>query len=264
MGYRSLAVTVQDGIALVKFNRPDKLNALTFDTYRDIPEVARDLDKDPRVRAVVLTGEGRGFCSGGDVDDIIGELLKMDTARLLEFTHMTGEATKAILRLGKPVVAGVNGVAAGAGAVLAIACDVRVAAESARLAFLFVKVGLAGADMGAAYLLPRLVGMGRAIELLHTGDPVSARDAERIGLVNRVVPNDQVVEASLTFAKKLAQAPPLAFAITKRALHMESTMDLDTAMEYEAQVQALCMMTGDFREGYNAFREKRPSQFVGR
>ena len=264
MPYRSLAVTVQDGVALVKFTRPDKLNALTFDTYLDIPEVAHDLNADPQVRAVVLTGEGRGFCSGGDVEDIISRLLNMDTAGLLGFTHMTGEATKAVLRLKKPVVAGINGVAAGAGAVLAIACDVRVAAESARFAFLFTKVGLAGADMGAAYLLPRLVGMGRAIELLHTGDLVSARDAERIGLVNRVVPDDQVLEASLAFARKLAQAPPLAFAITKRALHMESTMDLDSAIEYESQVQALCMATADFREGYQAFKEKRPTQFAGR
>ncbi|MBI4308267.1 MAG: enoyl-CoA hydratase family protein [Chloroflexi bacterium] len=263
MAYRSLAVTVQDGVALVKFTRPDKLNALTFDTYRDIPEVARDLEADPRVRAVVLTGEGRGFCSGGDVDDIIGALLKMDTAKLLEFTHMTGEATKAVLRLKKPVVAGVNGVTAGAGAVLAIACDVRVAAESARFAFLFTKVGLAGADMGAAYILPRLVGMGRAIEILHTGDIIAARDAERIGLVNRVVPDDQVRETSVAFAKKLAQAPPLAFAITKQALHMEATMGLDAAIEYEAQIQALCMTTADFHEGYNAFKEKRATRFTG-
>ncbi|MBI3271681.1 MAG: enoyl-CoA hydratase family protein [Planctomycetes bacterium] len=249
------------GVATLTLNRPERLNALTFEVYEELRSTFVALSSEPGVRAVILTGAGRGFCSGGDVESIIGRLLDRDYPSLLAFTRLTGALVLAIRRCGRPVVAALNGLTAGAGAVIAAACDVRIAAESARIAFLFTKVGLAGADMGAAWLLPRLIGLGRATELLLTGDFVEAREAERIGLYNRVVPAERVVEEARAWATRLAQGPSFALAMTKELLHREASMDLDSAIEAEAQLQAVCMREANFREAYEAFREKRPPAF---
>jgi enoyl-CoA hydratase/carnithine racemase len=222
------------------------------------------MNGDEKVRAVVLTGAGRAFCSGGDVHDIIGELVKWDAPRLLGFTRMTGELIGNMRRLRAPIVAAVNGVAAGAGAVIALASDFRVMAESAKLAFLFVRVGLAGADMGAAYLLPRLVGLGRATELLMLGDSIPAEACERIGLANRVVPVEKVVAESRALAARLARGPGFALAMTKELLDRELSMTLEQALEAEAQGQQICMLTRDFREAYEAFVARREPKFEGR
>ncbi len=249
------------GVATITLNRPDRRNALTFQTYEELTDVFAALDREPGVRAVVITGAGPGFCSGGDVEEIIGKLLGRDYTGLHEFTRLTGALILAIRRCGRPVVAAVNGVAAGAGAVIAAACDVRIASESARVAFLFTKVGLSGADMGAAWLLPRIVGFGRASEMLLTGDFVEAREAERMGLWNRVVPADRVLPEARAFAEKLAQGPPVALAVTKDLLNRESAMDLFSALKLEAEAQAACMQQPSFREAYEAFRGKRPPRF---
>ncbi len=214
-------------------------------------------------RAVVITGEGRGFCSGGDVEEIIGELQKMKPAQLLEFTRMTGQMIKAIRDCPIPVIAAVNGVAAGAGSVLALASDLRVLADTASFAFLFTKVGLSGADMGAAYLLPRVVGMGRATELLMLGDKVSAQRAVEIGLATEVVPADQLSSRADSLARRLADGPALAYATTKTLISRELDMDLASAVELEASTQALLMLADDHREFYEAWSQKRPPQWKG-
>lgn len=251
-------------VAVLTFQRPDTLNSLTFDVYAELRDEFAALERRPNVRAVVLTGAGRGFCSGGDVNAIIGELLRYDAPRLLEFTRMTGALVQNIRGLHKPVVAAVNGIAAGAGAVIALACDLRVASDRAKFAFLFVKVGLAGADMGAAHLLPRVIGLGRATELLDFGDAVTADEALRIGLVNRVVPHDTLFEDALALAERLARGPTFALGLTKTMLDREHAMDLPAAIEAEAQAQALCLATRDFREAYEAFVAKREPRFDGR
>ncbi|HEU5239584.1 MAG TPA: enoyl-CoA hydratase-related protein, partial [Pyrinomonadaceae bacterium] len=213
------------------------------------------------VRVVVITGTGRAFCSGGDVLDIIGELFKRNMEGLLEFTRMTCELIANIRALPKPVIASLNGTTAGAGACIALASDIRLASEEARIAFLFVKVGLSGADMGAAYLLPRVVGLTKAAELLYTGDFISATEAERIGLYNRVVPADQLAATTTDFAKRLAKGPGFALAKTKEMLNRELDMNLETALECEAQAQAICMQHPDYREAYEAFVGKREAKF---
>jgi enoyl-CoA hydratase/carnithine racemase len=215
------------------------------------------------VRALVITGEGRAFCSGGDVEDIIGELFSRDMQGLLEFTRGTGALIASLRRVRKPVVAAVNGTAVGAGAVIAIACDVRVASDTAKIGFIFPKVGLSGADMGAGYLLPRIVGLGRASELLFTGDVVGAEEALRIGLFNRVVPVAECVRAAQVFAGRLASGPAFAHAMTKEMLEKEHGMTLDQAIEAEAQAQAICMQHPDFRTAFDAWQEKRPIRFAG-
>ena len=255
------AVNQDTAIATITFNRPERLNALTFDVYRELRDLFRGLGEEPRVRAVVLTSAGRAFCTGGDVHDIIGPLLARDDEGRLAFTRLTCDLVSAIRGCPRPVIAAINGTAAGAGAVIAAACDVRVAAASARIAFLFTKVGLAGADMGAAWLLPRLIGFGRASELLLTGDFVAADEAYRIGLVNRVVPDGEALTAAESFGARLARAPANALAVTKDALERETTMDLASALELEAQVQAALMRHPDFREAYEAFRDKRDPRF---
>lgn len=247
------------GVATITLNRPDRLNALTFEAYEELLSAFRGLNTTDDVRAVVITGAGRAFCTGGDVHDIIGPLLKRDAAGLLEFTRMTCDLVLAIRRCSRPVIAALNGTTAGAGAVIATACDIRIAAPSARIAFLFTKVGLSGADMGAAWLLPRIVGLGRATELLMTGEFVSADEALRIGLYNRVVP-DPLAEAR-TLAEALARGPAAAHAITKDAIDREAHMDLAAALEREAHVQAELMLEPDFREAYEAFLAKRPARF---
>jgi enoyl-CoA hydratase/carnithine racemase len=210
---------------------------------------------------VVITGRGRGFCSGGDVEEIIGELFNRDMSGLLEFTRMTCELIRNIRALNKPVIASLNGTVAGAGAVIALACDLRIAAETAKIAFLFVKVGLAGADMGAAFLLPRVVGLSKATEMLYTGDFVSADDALKIGLYNRVVQSNELETETIRWAERLAAGPAVALGMTKAALNRELDMSLETALEAEAEAQAICMLNPDFREAYQAFKEKRAPEF---
>jgi enoyl-CoA hydratase/carnithine racemase len=251
----------ETGVATVTLDRPERLNALTFDVYAELRDTFRSLDTEPGVRAIVITGSGRAFCSGGDVEDIIGPLFERDYEGLLDFTRLTCDLILRIRRCRRPVIAALNGTVAGAGAVIASACDVRVASESAKIAFLFTKVGLSGADMGSAWLLPRIVGLGRASELLFTGDFIDAREAHRIGLYNRVVPAEELETEALALAEKLARGPSFALEITKDALNREAAMDLESALEAEAQAQAACMLSLNFREAYEAFREKRETRF---
>lgn len=249
------------GVATITLNRPERLNALTFDVYAELRDTFRTLDTEPGVRAIVITGTGKGFCSGGDVEDIIGALFARDYEGLLEFTRMTCDLILAIRRCRRPVIAALNGTVAGAGAVIATACDIRIAADSAKIAYLFTKVGLSGADMGAAWLLPRIIGFGRATELLMTGDFIDAAEAHRIGLYHRVVPSAQLAAEARAFAERLARGPSEALAVTKDALNREAAMDLTAALEAEAEAQARCMLHPNFREAYEAFRAKRDARF---
>lgn len=250
-----------NGVATITLNRPERLNALTFEVYRELTDTFAALKTETEVRTVVITGAGRAFCSGGDVHDIIGALFSRDMEGLLAFTRMTCELIANIRALGKPVIASLNGTTAGAGACIALASDLRIASEEAKIAFLFVKVGLSGADMGAAYLLPRVVGLTKATELLYTGDFISAAEAERIGLYNRVVPGDQLAATVGEFADRLARGPAFALAKTKEMLDREANMNLETALECEAQAQAICMQHPDYREAYEAFVGKRAPKF---
>jgi enoyl-CoA hydratase/carnithine racemase len=250
------------GVATITLNRPERLNALTFQVYEELRDAFRALDTEPGVRAVLLTGAGRGFCSGGDVADIIGRLFERDPAGLLAFTRLTCDLILAIRRCRRPVIAALNGTTAGAGAVIAAACDIRIAAETAKIAFLFVRVGLSGADMGAAWLLPRLVGLSHATELLMTGDFITAARAQEIGLYNKVVPANELLPAARSVAEQLAQGPSAALAVTKDALNREASMDLETALAFEAEAQAELMRHPNFRESYDAFVAKRAPRFT--
>lgn len=250
-----------NGVATIRLNRPERLNALTFEVYRELTDTFATLRDEPDVRVVVITGEGRAFCSGGDVHDIIGELFSRDMEGLLEFTRMTCELVENIRSLPKPVIASLNGTTAGAGACIALASDIRIASEQAKIAFLFVKVGLSGADMGAAYLLPRMVGLAKATELLYTGDFIDAHEAERIGLYNRVVTGEQLAATTEELANKLARGPGFALAKTKEMLNRELHMSFKAALECEAQAQAICMQHPDYREAYEAFVAKRDPKF---
>jgi enoyl-CoA hydratase/carnithine racemase len=234
---------------------------LTFDVYRELTDFFADLRAEQNIRVAVITGAGRAFCSGGDVHDIIGELFKRDIEGLLEFTRMTCELVHNIRAAPQPVIASLNGTTAGAGACIALASDIRIASEEAKIAFLFVKVGLSGADMGAAYLLPRVIGLSKATELLYTGEFISAMEAERVGLYNRVVPIDQLASTTREFAERLAQGPAFALAKTKEMLNRELFRSLDTALEAEAVAQAICMQHPDYREAYEAFVAKRKPKF---
>jgi enoyl-CoA hydratase/carnithine racemase len=247
-------------VATITLNRPDRLNALTFEVYEELRDTFRALDAEPGVRAVLLAGAGRAFCSGGDVEDIIGKLLGRDHDALLDFTRLTCDLILSIRQCRKPVVAALHGTVAGAGAVIAAACDFRIAAPGAKIAFLFVKVGLSGADMGASWLLPRIVGLGHATHLLMTGEFIEAQEARRIGLYHRVV-DDAIAEAR-ALAEKLADGPSYALSVTKDALQREAGMDMLAAFEHEGQVQAVCMQSPNFREAYEAFVAKRPPRFV--
>ncbi|MGB9178584.1 MAG: enoyl-CoA hydratase family protein [Pyrinomonadaceae bacterium] len=258
---KSFLYEEQNGVATITLNRPERLNALTFEVYRELTDTFAALRCEEGVRAVVITGAGRAFCSGGDVHDIIGKLFARDIEGLLEFTRMTCEMIRNIRALPLPVIASLNGTTAGAGACIALASDLRIANESARIAFLFVKVGLSGADMGAAHLLPRLVGLAKATELLYTGDFISAQEAERIGLYNRVVAAEELQNATREFAERLARGPSFALAMTKEMLNREMDVSLETALEWEAQAQAICMQHPDYREAYEAFVEKREPKF---
>jgi enoyl-CoA hydratase/carnithine racemase len=261
MAYQSFLYEVDDGVATARLNDSDKLNALTFETYEELERLTRELADDEAVKVLVLTGDGKGFCSGGSVHEIIAKLLNMKGDALYRFTRMTCDVVKNMRNLKKPIIAAVNGVAAGAGAVLALASDFRLASTQARFAFLFVKVGLAGADMGALHLLPRLVGQGRATELVFLGDAIDAQEAWRIGLVNRVVRHENLMPEAYALARRLKDGPLYAIGVTKQLLNREMHMDLEAALEVEARAQAICMETADFREGYTAIVEKRPPRF---
>ena len=253
-----------DGVAVLTLDRPETLNSLTFAVYGQLERLFVDLRTDDRVKAVVLTGAGKGFCSGGSVDEIIGPLLERDLAGTLAFTRMTGAVVRNMLRLDKPVIAAVNGIAAGAGSVLALASDMRVLSEQAKFAFLFTKVGLTGADMGAAWLLPKVIGTGRAMEHLMLGDKITADECLKIGLANRVVPADQVLAEAKSLARRLATGPGLAIGMTKKMVWQEWAMDLDAAIEQEAQAQALLLRASDHREFFDAWNDKRQPAFKGR
>jgi len=250
-------------VVTLRLDRPQALNALTFEVYRELTDTFRALAGREGVRVVVLTGTGRAFCTGGDVRDIIGELLGRDEKALLEFTTLTCDLIRAMRALPRPIVASLNGTVAGAGAALALASDFRLAADTAKIAFLFVKVGLSGADMGAAHLLPRLIGLGRATELLMTGDFIDAAEAFRIGLYNRVVPAAELPAATAALTDGLVRGPLAGLAATKAALEAEVDMDLEAALQAEARVQAGLMRGPDFREGFEAFTERRPPRFEG-
>jgi enoyl-CoA hydratase/carnithine racemase len=258
---KSFLYEVRGGVAWVTLNRPERLNALTFEVYRELTDAFAALQHEEEVRAVVLTGAGRAFCSGGDVRDIIGELQGRDAEGLLEFTRLTCELVRNIRRLRKPVIASLNGTTAGAGACIALAADLRVASPEARIAFLFVRVGLSGADMGAAHLLPRLVGLSKATELLYTGDFITADEALSCGLYNRVVPAEELESETRALAERLARGPSFALAVTKEMLNREMDVSLDAALELEAQAQAVCMRHPDYAEAYRAFTEKREPRF---
>ncbi len=248
-------------VATITLDRPERLNALTFEVYRELRETFEALDHEPGVRSILITGSGKAFCSGGDVEEIIGPLFERDGRGLLEFTRATGALIRAMLRCRRPIVGALNGTVAGAGAVIATACDLRIAAETAKIAYLFTKVGLSGADMGASWLLPRIVGLGRAMEMLMSGDFVDAATAERIGLYHAVVPADRCLAVARERAEKLAAGPSFALEVTKRMLYREAAMDLDAALEAEVEIQAICMQDPNFREAYEAFVAKRKPVF---
>jgi enoyl-CoA hydratase/carnithine racemase len=255
---------VADGVATVTLDRPARLNALTFEAYADLRDLLHELPLRGDSRVLVIRGRGAGFCGGGDVDEIIGELLGMDARDLIGFTRMTGDVIKAMRECPVPIIAGVQGVAAGAGAVVALASDFRVVARSGRFAFLFTKVGLSGGDMGAAYLLPRVVGSGRATQLLMLGDTVDAATADRYGLVSELVEDADLDDAVRRLARRLADGPTLALAQTKSLLTRELDMSLGASVELDAMTQALLMTTADHAEFHAAFTEKRPPRWTGR
>ncbi len=262
--WKHFRFSVEDGVATLTFNRPEVLNALTFEAYADLRDLLAELPHRDDVKVVVITGTGRGFCSGGDVHEIIGALQKMDAKDLLEFTRMTGAVVQRMRDCPLPIIAAINGVAAGAGSVIALAADFRLLARSASFSFLFTKVGLAGADMGAAYLLPRLIGFGRASELLILGDKVGPERAVEIGLASSVAEDEELGVVAQELARKLADGPALAYATTKMLLWRELDMDLSGALELEAMAQALLMTSEDHREFYAAFTEGRKPDWQGR
>lgn len=262
--WRHLRLDLDEGVATVTLARPAKLNALTFAAYADLRDLLAELSRERAVRALVLGGEGRGFCSGGDVDEIIGATLSLDTARLLDFNRMTGQVVRALRECPFPVVAALHGVAAGAGAVLALAADFRVADPTTRFAFLFTRVGLSGGDMGAAYLLPRVVGLGHATRLLMLGEPVLAAEAERIGLLSELTEEGAADTRAAALARRLADGPALALAQTKALLSAELDMPLAASIELDAATQALLMHGEDYAEFHAAFTEKRPPKWQGR
>ena len=263
--WEHFSFAVDDGVATVTLDRPDKLNALTLDVYADLRDLLAEVEHRDDVAVLVITGAGKGFCSGGDVDAIIGELLSNgDNRKVVEFTRMTGAVVQRLREVPLPVIAAVNGSAAGAGAVIALASDFRLLAASASFRFLFSKVGLAGADMGCAYLLPRLVGLGRATEILMLGDKVTAEEAERIGLANRVIDDADLMTQAHALARRLADGPTFAYAATKSLLTKEQDMSLPAAIELEAWVQAMLMRSGDHAEFYTAFTEGRDPNWTGR
>jgi len=264
MANEHIRIEKRGGVCTVTLDRPDKLNALTYDSYAELERFTHDVSADPDVAVVVFRGAGKGFCAGGDVHSIIGDMISKDARAHLEFTRMTGAVVQNLRNMHQPVIAQIHGTCAGAGAVIALACDLRICSRSAKFGFLFTKVGLTGADMGAAYLLPRIVGAGRAMEILLFGDMVPAAEAYRIGLANRVVDEEDLESTVRDMAERLARGPVLAQNMTKRMLQRELDMDLASAIEGEAQAQAILMMGGDHAEFYRAWCEKRPPEWRGR
>jgi len=254
---------MEGDVAVIQLNRPERKNPLTFDSYAELRDTFRDLRDADDVKAVAFLPNGGNFCSGGDVHDIIGSLVAMDMKALLAFTRMTGDLVKAMLACGKPIVAAIDGVAVGAGAIIAMASDLRIATPEAKTAFLFTRVGLAGCDMGACAILPRLIGQGRAAELLYTGRTMTAQEGERWGFFNRLVAADALAVDALALARELAAGPTFAHGITKTQLNQEWSMSLEQAIEAEAQAQAMCMQTKDFERAYRAFVAKQRPVFAG-
>jgi enoyl-CoA hydratase/carnithine racemase len=250
-----------DGVATITLNRPERKNPLTFDSYAELRDTFRELPHTPDVKVVVITGAGGNFCSGGDVHEIIGPLTKMDKSGLLDFTRMTGDLVRAMRACPQPIVAAVEGVCAGAGAILAMASDLRLAAPDAKTAFLFTRVGLSGADMGACAILPRIIGHGRAAELLFTGRSMTAAEGLAWGFWNRI--SDDVLAGAQALADELARGPTLAHAVTKRQLDAEWAVSIETALDMEAEAQAECMETNDFKRAYQAFSAKHQPVFRG-
>jgi enoyl-CoA hydratase/carnithine racemase len=261
--WRHFDFAVADGVATVTLNRPEKLNPLTFDSYADLRDLVLQLPYRDDVRVLVIRGAGKGFCAGGDVEEIIGELIRMRPRELIGFTRMTGDLIRAMREVAVPIVSGIQGIAAGAGAVVALASDFRVATRAARFAFLFTRVGLSGGDMGAAYLLPRVIGAGRATELLMLGDTIDAETADRYGLVSQLVDDTDLDAAVATLARRLADGPTLAFAQTKALITRELDMSLAGAVELDSMTQALLMTTDDHAEFHTAFSERRPPRWTG-
>ena len=260
---RSFAWQVEDGVGTITLNRPERKNPLTFESYAELRDLFDNLRFDDRVKAIVMTGAGEDFCSGGDVHEIIGPLTKMEAPELLSFTRMTGDLVKTMRACPQPIIAAIDGVCAGGGAILALASDLRLGTERSRVAFLFVRVGLAGADMGACAMLPRVVGHGRASELLYTGRALGGPEALSWGFYTRLCAPESLADEARTLAASIASGPTFAHATTKKMLHLEWSMGLDEAIEAEAQAQALCMQTGDFRRAYDAFSAKQRPQFRG-
>jgi enoyl-CoA hydratase/carnithine racemase len=254
---------VADAVAVATLTGAERKNPLTFESYAELRDTFRALATAEDVDAVVITGEAGNFSSGGDVHDIIGPLTRMDMGGLLDFTRMTGDLVKAIRHCPQPVIAAVDGICAGAGAAIATACDLRLGTPAAKVAFLFARVGLAGADMGVCAMLPRIIGQGRTAELLLTGRSMSAEEAERWGFFNRLVEPDALQEEARAFAASLAAGPNFAHAMTKKMLDQEWDMSVDEAIEAEAQAQAICMQTRDFERAYRAFVERRRPEFEG-
>ena len=256
-------LAVVDGVATVTLNRPERKNPLTFESYRELTDFFRACAFDDAVKSIVVTGAGGNFSSGGDVFEIIGPLVKMDTKGLTAFTRMTGDLVKAMRACPQPIVAAVEGICAGAGAIIAMASDMRLAASGTKVAFLFNKVGLGGCDMGACAILPRIIGQSRASELLYTGRFMTAEEGERWGFFSRIVTPEQVLPQAQLLAKQIAEGPTFANGITKTMLHQEWNMGLDQAIESEAQAQAICMLTEDFSRAYHAFVAKSKPRFEG-
>jgi len=260
---RHIKLTVDGKVATITLDRPDKKNPLTFESYAEIVDLFRAAAKDKGVKAFVVTGAGGNFCSGGDVFEIIEPLTKMKTTELLDFTRMTGEVVKAMRSCPQPIVAAIEGVCAGAGAIIAMASDIRIGTTGAKVAFLFNRVGLAGCDMGACAMLPRIIGQGRAAELLYTGRALGGEEAERVGFFNRLAAPEAVLGAAQKLAGELAAGPTFANAMTKRMLEMEWAMSVESAIEAEAVAQALCMETEDFARAFRAFAAKQKPVFEG-
>jgi len=256
--------SVTDSVATVTFNRPDKLNPLTFESYADLRDLLHELPHRGDTKVLVIRGAGKAFCAGGDVNEIIGELLSMQPHDLMAFTKMTGDVIKAMRESPIPIIAGIQGIAAGAGSVIALAADFRVVSTSGRFAFLFTKVGLSGGDMGAAYLLPRVVGVGRATQLLMLGDQIDSATADRYGLVTELVSDDELDDAVTRLARRLADGPSLALSQTKSLIAREQEMSLASSLELDAMTQALLMTTADHAEFHQAFNERRPPRWTGR
>jgi enoyl-CoA hydratase/carnithine racemase len=260
---RHFEYQVTDQTASITLNRAERKNPLTFDSYAELRDLFRAMSEASDIKAVILTGAGGNFCSGGDVHEIIGPLTKLDMPGLLAFTRLTGDLVKAMRSCPQPVIAAIDGVCAGAGAILAMASDLRLGTPRSKIAFLFTRVGLAGCDMGACAVLPRIIGLGRATELLLTGRSISAEEAERWGFLNRLCASEVLLTEAMALASELTSGPTFAHAMTKRMLQQEWNMGVDEAIDAEAQAQAICMATNDFHRAYHAFVNKQKPEFKG-